>query len=532
MFRRKIASLIVLLTICFSFYPSYLNHPIHAQDAPDVDCIARELAEYVVSVFKDPKLNITTQSSFGNIRFLSPAFNLTDPNNSAFVNQFSAALQTQGYSFNNFSAIAGNAYNMTGGTIQDWVAKARNETAIGGQAILLTEIGFYPPNKTADEREAAVQALRTSADYIKENGSIVAGLLFNVFCNNPDSRFAGHCLNQPDCSELDTVCAGHGNCGKIGANSATFYSSSDDSFYNQANVHGMRYALEIANNDSNREFPALMAGINSAQNKGMTPVLRLGVNASSGGFNNPEDLASFVYDLSFRLTAPVYLIIGSNEPLSECWATPECGCADYSAELSSSLIWPPDPAHFYVQESGNEDLIAMVSQLVINYPSGYPLPEPNPVIPPQGTGEWYFPIRGVIRITDDAAAHQARGVVLAWDFSAVLGTPIYPAKDGILTETYCDYNCGPGYSGYGCLIKIDHGNGWTTRYGHLPNNDIARSLLNQRVTINTVIGVVDNTGCSSGNHLHFEVRSDGTARDPAEIFGPLCPCGIYKCPCD
>ncbi|MCD2175226.1 M23 family metallopeptidase [Rhizobium sp. C4] len=67
-------------------------------------------------------------------------------------------------------------------------------------------------------------------------------------------------------------------------------------------------------------------------------------------------------------------------------------------------------------------------------------------------------------------------------------------------------------SGYGNMIEIDHGNGITTRYGHL-SEILVR--VGQHVETGDTIGRVGNTGRSTGPHLHYEVRRNGVAIDPS-----------------
>jgi len=61
--------------------------------------------------------------------------------------------------------------------------------------------------------------------------------------------------------------------------------------------------------------------------------------------------------------------------------------------------------------------------------------------------------------------------------------------------------------GYGNLIRIDHGNGFATWYGHLSQFNV---VIGQAVKRGDLIGYVGSTGQSTGPHLHFEIRtSDG-----------------------
>ena len=91
------------------------------------------------------------------------------------------------------------------------------------------------------------------------------------------------------------------------------------------------------------------------------------------------------------------------------------------------------------------------------------------------------------------------------DLAGPLGTPIYATADG--TVSSAGWNSG----GYGNLIKLEHGRGIETRYGHL-----SRILVRpgQHVRRGDLIAKMGSTGRSTGSHLHYEVRIDGRAVNP------------------
>lgn len=91
------------------------------------------------------------------------------------------------------------------------------------------------------------------------------------------------------------------------------------------------------------------------------------------------------------------------------------------------------------------------------------------------------------------------------DIGAPNGTPIYAAADG--TVTYASYNSG----GYGNLVIISHGNGIETYYGHCSKLYVKKG---QSVSAGDNIAAVGSTGRSTGNHLHFEIRQNGSQINP------------------
>jgi len=69
--------------------------------------------------------------------------------------------------------------------------------------------------------------------------------------------------------------------------------------------------------------------------------------------------------------------------------------------------------------------------------------------------------------------------------------------------------------GYGRMVEINHGNGLTTRYGHLSNIVVQ---VGQVVKTGQVVGRMGSTGRSTGPHLHYETRVDGAAVDPQKFL--------------
>lgn len=94
------------------------------------------------------------------------------------------------------------------------------------------------------------------------------------------------------------------------------------------------------------------------------------------------------------------------------------------------------------------------------------------------------------------------------DFTAQIGSPIYAAAGGIVTEAEQTPD-------YGKLVKIDHGGGIETRYAHASKLMVT---VGERVKKGQVIAAVGSTGRSTGAHLHFEVRLNGVPLDPRKYL--------------
>ena len=88
------------------------------------------------------------------------------------------------------------------------------------------------------------------------------------------------------------------------------------------------------------------------------------------------------------------------------------------------------------------------------------------------------------------------------------GKNIYAAQSGTVITAYSD---GGWHGGFGNYVIIDHGGELSTVYAHCSSVTVS---VGQTVNKGDVIGYVGSTGWSTGNHLHFETRVDGTAVDP------------------
>ena len=94
------------------------------------------------------------------------------------------------------------------------------------------------------------------------------------------------------------------------------------------------------------------------------------------------------------------------------------------------------------------------------------------------------------------------------DFRAASGDPVRATANGKVASS--------GWAGgYGRMVEIDHGNGLSTRYGHLSQIDVK---IGDQIRIGQVIGEVGSTGRSTGPHLHYETRIDGEAVDPQKFL--------------
>ncbi len=127
--------------------------------------------------------------------------------------------------------------------------------------------------------------------------------------------------------------------------------------------------------------------------------------------------------------------------------------------------------------------------------------------PSVGTGTFAMPTSG--KLTSPYGARWGR-THAGIDVGAKTGTPIYAADNGIVTVSEFKNN------GYGNFVSIDHGNGFVTYYAHCSELLVKEGDV---VAKGDLIAKVGNTGRSTGPHLHFEIRLDGTAQNPLNYVG-------------
>lgn len=104
--------------------------------------------------------------------------------------------------------------------------------------------------------------------------------------------------------------------------------------------------------------------------------------------------------------------------------------------------------------------------------------------------------------------YRSRRFHAGMDFTAPTGTDIYATGNG--TIKYAGWK-----QGYGNTVEINHGFGYMTLYGHMHKINVKTG---QKVKRGDVIGLVGNTGKSTGPHLHYEVHFKGQVMNPANYY--------------
>jgi len=123
------------------------------------------------------------------------------------------------------------------------------------------------------------------------------------------------------------------------------------------------------------------------------------------------------------------------------------------------------------------------------------------LIPSEEPFSW--PVQGGIVRSPFGMRHgrQHAGI----DISAPMGTPIYAARDGIVSYS------GHRFHGYGNVVMLDHGDGFMTVYAHNVANLVREG---DAVVRGQMIARVGATGNATGAHCHFEIRNDNLSVNP------------------
>ena len=132
-------------------------------------------------------------------------------------------------------------------------------------------------------------------------------------------------------------------------------------------------------------------------------------------------------------------------------------------------------------------------------------------------GNFTWPVPSCTNITQGYGSYDMGSFHKGIDISGagVYGAPIVAADSGrVIKAGYGVW--GDGYGGYGNVVVIDHGGGFSTLCAHMSSVAVSAG---QQVSKGQVIGYVGSTGQSTGAHCHFEIRVNGSAVNPMNYFG-------------
>lgn len=130
-------------------------------------------------------------------------------------------------------------------------------------------------------------------------------------------------------------------------------------------------------------------------------------------------------------------------------------------------------------------------------------------------GNFTWPVPSYICISQGYGSYDMGSFHKGIDIAANYGSPIVAADSGRVIWAGYGFS-GSGYGGYGNVVVIDHGNGYSSLSAHMSSVAVSAG---QQVTKGQTIGYIGSTGDSTGNHCHFEIRRYGSPVNPMAYFG-------------
>jgi len=153
----------------------------------------------------------------------------------------------------------------------------------------------------------------------------------------------------------------------------------------------------------------------------------------------------------------------------------------------------------YIQSKSYDELVLLAKNketMLENLPAIQPVLNKNLMRMASGYGWRIDPI------------YHTRRFHAGMDFTAPIGTDIYATGNGTVS--------GAGWEqGYGNCVQIDHGYGYVTLYAHM---NAIKVRVGQKLKRGDVIGMIGNTGKSTGPHLHYEVHYKGEIMNPQNYY--------------
>ena len=180
---------------------------------------------------------------------------------------------------------------------------------------------------------------------------------------------------------------------------------------------------------------------------------------------------------------------------------------DQSSELYQSYIKK--------LQSEKQAADAEIAEIIRQQAQTNPAPQPStPNI--ESSATWAYPVAGGSYISSGYGQRDAS--ISGWGFhggiditgGGFMGTPIYATRAGtVIAANY-------GTTGYGNYVIIDHGDGFTSLYGHCSTLAVSAG---QQVSKGQHIANAGSSGNSTGPHLHFEIRYNGEKQNPLNYVG-------------
>lgn len=195
------------------------------------------------------------------------------------------------------------------------------------------------------------------------------------------------------------------------------------------------------------------------------------------------------------------------------------GFIDYVAEISNAYSF--ELAESFAQEQANRERVTYSNPIAeemnggwrYNYGNMFYLLLISEYLAPSPSSDtdWIRPAEGVVSSPFGYRIHPIYGDLRLHTGIDIAGSgAIIAARSG--TVTAASYNSSLGY-----FVRIDHGDGYESIYGHMQPNLLV--LIGETVTQGQRIGTMGSTGTSTGVHLDFKILKEGEYVDPAPYMG-------------
>ncbi len=206
----------------------------------------------------------------------------------------------------------------------------------------------------------------------------------------------------------------------------------------------------------------------------------------------------------------IYRVIFEAEPIPENVREAGFGGVDrykalrdyYNPELLTDITKRIDriSKQLYVQSKSFDEVWALVKNkatMMASIPAIQPVANKDLTRVASGYGMRIHPI------------YKTEKLHTGMDFTAPIGTEIYATGNGVVSKIELNGR------GYGNNVLIDHGYGYETLYGHMSK---VKVFVGQKINRGDLVGLVGNSGTSSGPHLHYEVRKNNNPVNPVNYY--------------
>lgn len=223
---------------------------------------------------------------------------------------------------------------------------------------------------------------------------------------------------------------------------------------------------------------------------------------------NMDEMNEILMDLQQR-DDNLYRVVFQADPIPYTIRKSTAGNAEYYKqllEMTNSRIAVATTQKYnelkkqlYIQSKSYDELVKLASnqeEMLQHIPAIQPILNKDLTRTASGFGWRIDPI------------YRTRRFHEGMDFTAPTGTEIYATGRG--TVRFAGWR-----QGYGNCVEIDHGFGYKTRYGHMHRIGVK---VGKKVNRGDVIGIVGNTGKSTGPHLHYEVHYRGKVMNPQNYY--------------